>query len=158
MAMRDPQDPRAWRLDGQGPAGAMQVASRLASLEPLDGLSYRAVPLEAVVVDVTPCRRTAADVFYRFFRLRPLSPAALGAPCPEGPPDEWTSEAISIPRRPRSHMESKLSDFEAEFAVYTFLQRVERDIDDRVQRVQRFPGATHRGARARSADDGAAYG
>lgn len=134
----------------------MQVASRLASLEPLDGLRYRAVPIEAVVVDVMPCRRTAADVLFRLFRLRPLSPAPLAAPCPDGLPVEWTSDAISIPREPGSRVRSKLSEFEAEFAVYTFLQRVEREID---HYLQRLPGTAHRAARARSTDGrGAAYG
>lgn len=133
----------------------MQVASRLAGREPFDGLRCRGIPLEAVIIDVVSCRRTAADVFYRLFRLRPLSPATLGATCPGGLPEEWTSEAISVPRGARSRVESKLAEFEAEFAVYTFLQRVEREIGDH---LQRRPGAAHPAAHALSARDrGAAH-
>ncbi len=111
----------------------MALAVRLARLDPVDGLHYRTLPLEAVIIDVIPCRGTAADVFYRFFRLRPLGPAVSGPGRPVELPEEWSSEAVSMPRRPHKGVYDKLTGFETDFAVYTLLRRVEREIDEHLR-------------------------
>ena len=136
-----------WRLDGEWQVDTMRVAVRLAGLDPVSELGYRGVPLEATAVDVIPCRRTAADVVYRFFRLRPLRPEHDAAPV-DGLPEEWTSEAISIPRHLRKGVGPGLTKFEAEFALHTLLQRVEREIDAR-QRATVAPTARARKSCAR---------
>lgn len=154
--MQHAPDQKSWHLDGDGPFDRMQVACQLASLEPIDELCYRQVALEAVVIDVAPCRRSVAGVFYRCFRLRPLNRAVPGTPCRNGLPEEWTSEAISIPRQSRDGMESQLSRFETEFAVHTFLRRVECEID---ALLDRFTSAPPGESSTRPVDaGGASYG
>jgi hypothetical protein len=150
--MHSPQDRPVWRLDGEL-VDTMQVACRLASLEPIEELHCRGLPLEAVAIDVTSCHRTAADVFHRVYRIRPLSRTMPGTPRSDGLPEEWTCGAISMPRGPRKRVESKLSEFETEFALYTFLQRVGREIESCLQRL---PDAAKRGACEPSADGGSA--
>lgn len=126
MLGRPPEGP--WRLNGDRRASALQVAAKLAKLEVIADLCYRGVAVEADAVDVTPCHATAAATCYRFCLLRPVRWPALRPPrCRV--PREWKSEAISIPRRVREGLETELARFETEFAIYTFLQGVERAID-----------------------------
>ncbi|OPZ41908.1 MAG: hypothetical protein BWY94_02281 [Actinobacteria bacterium ADurb.BinA094] len=147
--MRNPLRRGEWRIDGEWQVDTMRVAVRLAGLDPVSELGYRGVALEATAVDVTPCRRTAADVFYRFFRLRPLRPGHDAAPV-DGLPEEWTSEAISIPRHLRKGVGPGLAKFEAEFALHALLQRVEREIDALQESAAR-PTARPRAQRTREA-------
>lgn len=147
--MRDPRRRAVWRLDGREYDDTLPLASRLASLEPLEELRCHGVPLEALVLDVRPCRRTVADVFYRFFRLRPL-PEADGVPSLAELPEEWESEAISIPREAPDAAGTKLSRFETEFALHTFLERVEGEIGAHLRRCSApAAGALQRAPRSR---------
>ena len=147
--MRNPLRRGVWRIDGEWQVDTMRVAVRLAGLDPVSELGYRGVPLEATAVDVIPCRRTAADVVYRFFRLRPLRPEHDAAPV-DGLPEEWTSEAISIPRRLRKGVGPGLARVEAEFALHALLQRVEREIAA-LQESAAGPTARARAQRTREA-------
>ena len=144
--MRNPLRRGEWRIDGECQVDTMRVAVRLAGLDPVSELGYGGVALEATAVDVIPCRRTAADVVYRFFRLRPLRPEHDAAPV-DGLPEEWTSEAISIPRQVRKGVGPGLARVEAEFALHALLQRVEREIEARQQSAA-APTARARKSRA----------
>ena len=118
-----------WKMDGGGPASATQVAARLARLEIIDDLRYRDVHVEAEAVDVTPCHETAADAFFRFYRLRPVGWSPAQAACDVGLPEQWKSEAIPIPRHAHEGFNGGLARVETEFAVRSFLCSIEHDID-----------------------------
>jgi len=118
-----------WRMSGSAPVSVTQVAARLARLEIIDDLRYREVHVEADAVDVTPCHETAADAFFRFYRLRPVGWSPVHPACDVGLPAEWKSEPIPIPRQAHEGFNGGLARVETEFAVRSFLCRVERDID-----------------------------
>jgi len=125
-----------WRLNGNVRATAMQVAAKLARLEVIADLYYRGVRIEADAVDVTPCRKTVSGAFFRFFLLRPVSSPLSGLAHRVRLPEEWRSEAISIPRHAHPGLDDGLAHFETEFATCTFLQRIEHEIDGALQRVE----------------------
>ncbi len=131
--MHWPSDKGRWRLSEHVCANALQVAAKLAKVEAIASLRYRDVQIEANAVDVMPCHETASAAFFRFFVLRPVRWPAFAFPDGCGAPEEWRSEPISIPRRPRPGLDAGLTKFETEFATYAFLQRVEREIDDLLQ-------------------------
>lgn len=118
-----------WKMDGNKSASSTQVAARLARLEIIDGLRYRDVHVEAEAVDVTPCHETATDAFFRFYRLRPVGWSPAQSAAGAGLPEEWKSEAIPIPRQAHEGFNGGLARVETEFAVRSFLCRIERDID-----------------------------
>lgn len=125
-----------WRMNGDAPSSATEVAARLARLEIIDDLRYRDVHVEADAVDVTPCHATAADAFFRFYRLHPADCTPGDGACHPGLPHEWKSEAIAIPRHAHAGFDAGLARVETEFAVRSFLCRVERDIDALLQRAE----------------------
>ena len=118
-----------WQMNGSARTTATEVAAKLARLEVIDDLRYRDVHVEADAVDVTPCHETAADAFFRFYRVRPLGWSPTLAAGHPGLPQEWKSDAIAIPRRAHDGFNGGLARVETEFAVRSFLCRVERDID-----------------------------
>jgi len=118
-----------WKMDGHAHASASEVAARLARLEVIADLRYRDVHVEADAVDVTPCHETAADAFFRFYRLRPVGWSPVQGACDVGLPKEWKSEPIPIPRHAHVGFGGGLARVETEFAVRSFLCRVERDVD-----------------------------
>jgi hypothetical protein len=123
-------------MNGNVRATAMQVATKLAKLEVIADLRYRGVQVEAGAVDVTPCHETSSDAFFRFILLRPVRRPLSEAPHRLGLPERWMSAAISIPRRSHGGLDGGLAHFETEFAIRTFLQRVEREIDDLLRRAE----------------------
>jgi len=114
----------------------MQVAAKLAKLEVIADLRYRGVEIEADALDVTPCHETSSDAFFRFILLRPVRWPLSQAPQRLGLPEKWMSAAISIPRHSHDGLDGGLAHFETEFATCTFLQRVEREIDDLLGRAE----------------------
>lgn len=89
-----------WKLNGIPCENALEVAAKLASLEVIADLRYRAVVLEAHAIEITPCHDTAADIAYRVYVLRLVSRPPLWQTAGRLP-EEWQSPAIGIPRRPR---------------------------------------------------------
>lgn len=123
-------------MDGRAPATSTQVAAKLARLEVIGDLRCRDVPLEADAVEVTPCHETSADAVFRFYRLRPVDCGSAEATRLPALPKEWKSEPIPIPRHAHAGFDAGLSHMETEFAVRSFLCRVERDIDALLQRAE----------------------
>ncbi len=125
-----------WTTDGHTPVTSTQVAALLARLEAIADLRCRDVRLEADAVEVTPCYETAADAVFRFYRLRPVDAAAAGARFLPGLPQEWKSEPIPIPRHAHAGFDAGLAHMETEFAVRSFLCKVERNIDALLERAE----------------------
>lgn len=122
-------------MDGSAPATSSQIAAKLARLEVMRDLRCRDVRLEADAVEVTPCHETAADAVFRFYRVRPVGTPTSEQACLPGLPREWKSEPIPIPRHAHAGFDAGLAHMETEFAVRSFLCKVERDIDALVART-----------------------
>jgi hypothetical protein len=119
----------AWSLGEAQTASALQVAQRLFKLDGIRDLSYRGVPLEADAVDITPCDENRAKAFYRYYIARPTASFVQALSSGSGATLQWRSEVLILPRVQGDGMMARLAPFEAEFAVRSFLRRVEREID-----------------------------
>jgi len=113
----------------QGLMSAADVAAKLVRLEPVAELRYRDVPLEARTVDVRSSCPGAVGRLYRFFVVRPPAETASPHPADHARLPGWHSDVFIVPHLERKTAIAQLSEFECEFAVRTFLQRVEREID-----------------------------
>lgn len=128
------QELRNWSMQQSKRATAGEVAAMLARLENLGDLRYREIRLRARAVDVTPCDGEENGRFFRYFVLR-----ALGRPLLQPgleAPEEWRSEVLIMPRSADHERMARLGEFEVEFAVRSFLTRVEQEIDAVLGRVE----------------------
>jgi hypothetical protein len=108
---------------------ALQVAERLLELEQIGDLRYHSVPVEVDAVDITSCSGHR-DTFYRYYLIRPAAAFVETLPTDHRREAlEWHSEVLILPRARGEGMMTRLAPFEAEFAVRSFLRRVEHEID-----------------------------
>jgi hypothetical protein len=122
-----------WRAGGEGDVTTKEVAARLARLEAREELSYRGVVMHALVVDRMPQRTNGGGCFYRLYVLQALAWPPLSLPQHHRSPYEWRSEVLTLPRPP-ADARDRLMRFEVEFAIRSFLYRIEREIDEVFQR------------------------
>ncbi len=131
MPSRSPT--RHWQLGGEGGATTKEAAARLARLEAREELSYRGVVLQALAVDRLPQRENGNGCFYRLYVLQALAWPPLCLPQRHRTPCEWRSEVLTLPRPP-ADARDRLMRFEVEFAIRSFLHRIEREIDEAYRR------------------------
>lgn len=117
-----------WQVEADSGVTTNEVAARLASLEGQTDLRYRDVVMQARTVDRVPQRENGDDSFYRLYVLQALAWPPLRLPQHHRLPGEWSSEAVTLPRPP-ADAHARLAYFETEFAIRSFLHRVEREID-----------------------------
>ena len=118
-----------WKMSGGAPVSATQVAARLARLEIIDDLRYRDVHVEADAVDVTPCHETAADAFFRFYRLRPVGWSPVHPACDARTPGGVEERADPHPAPGTRGLQRRSRARRDRVRRPSFLCRVERDID-----------------------------
>jgi hypothetical protein len=124
-----------WQVDGERDVTTKAVAARLVGLEAREELSYRGVVMQALAVDRAPRHTNGDGCFYRLYVLQALAWPPLSLPRHHGAPHEWMSEVLTLPRSP-ADARDKLMRFEVEFAIRSFLYRIEREIDEVFRRSE----------------------